>query len=309
MDRIKVVSISGGKDSTACALLALEQYPNDDIRFVTADTGNESEITLEYINEYLPRILGVEITTVKADFTAQLRHKADVINEKWLKDGVSKVRRETALASLVPSGNPFLDLCKWKGRFPSRMAQFCTQELKIIPIAEYNAQLMAKGFTIESWQGVRRDESKSRASAKCWEVVSNDYWVRRPIVAWTAQQTVDYVLSKGVELNPLYSQGCSRVGCFPCINSRKEEIRNIAKRYPSHIDRIEAWEGEVACSSKRGGATFFASPGYFESPEDVMLEGNIRKKVEWSKTARGGKQYDLLNEISDACSSAYGLCE
>ncbi len=37
----------------------------------------------------------------------------------------------------------------------------------------------------------------------------------------------------------------------------------------------------------------------------------IWQVVEWSKTTRGGRQYDLLAdaEPAAACSSAYGLCE
>ena len=37
----------------------------------------------------------------------------------------------------------------------------------------------------------------------------------------------------------------------------------------------------------------------------------IKSVVEWSKTSRGGKQYDLLHatEETKACASAYGLCE
>lgn len=37
-----VVSVSGGKDSTATALVALELHGRDACRFVFADTGNES---------------------------------------------------------------------------------------------------------------------------------------------------------------------------------------------------------------------------------------------------------------------------
>ena len=42
-----------------------------------------------------------------------------------------------------------------------------------------------------------------------------------------------------------------------------------------------------------------------------MEIASIRQAVEWSKTVRGGIQYDLLTESNDttACSSAYGLCE
>ena len=34
----------------------------------------------------------------------------------------SNKAKRRALAVMYPSGNPFLDLCMWKGRFPSRMA-------------------------------------------------------------------------------------------------------------------------------------------------------------------------------------------
>ncbi|HIE0248828.1 TPA: phosphoadenosine phosphosulfate reductase family protein [Pseudomonas aeruginosa] len=44
-----IISVSGGKDSTATLLLAIAvEAPN--IRGVFADTGNEHELTLEYID-------------------------------------------------------------------------------------------------------------------------------------------------------------------------------------------------------------------------------------------------------------------
>lgn len=44
---IKLVSISGGKDSTATLLLALERHPKEEVMAVFADTGNEHPTTLE----------------------------------------------------------------------------------------------------------------------------------------------------------------------------------------------------------------------------------------------------------------------
>jgi Lon protease-like protein len=32
-----------------------------------------------------------------------------------------------------------------------------------------------------------------------------------------------------------------RVGCMPCINCRKDELREIALRFPETIERIERW--------------------------------------------------------------------
>lgn len=49
----KIISLSGGKDSTALALLAIEtKQPDDYLDFLFCDTGNEHPITYAYI-EYL----------------------------------------------------------------------------------------------------------------------------------------------------------------------------------------------------------------------------------------------------------------
>lgn len=53
----KLISLSGGKDSTALALLAIEtKQPDDVLDFVFCDTGNEHPITYSYL-EYLDRRL------------------------------------------------------------------------------------------------------------------------------------------------------------------------------------------------------------------------------------------------------------
>jgi len=306
--RLKVVSISGGKDSTACALLALERHRADEVRLVFADTGNEHEQTLEYVHDYLPSVLGIPVHTVRADFAAQMTRKAAFVATKWREQGISEDRVMRATEVLKPTGNPFLDLCIWKGRFPSRMAQFCTQELKTLPLTEWQTDLIDDGYEVESWQGIRADESPRRAMQPEREDRGGGLTIYRPILQWTAQQTVDYVRSKGLVLNPLYSQGMRRVGCMPCINARKDEVLEIAKRFPEHIDRIEAWEVAVSEASKLGVSSFFhASDGSVLSGQS-----NIRSVVEWAKTSRGGRQYEIMRADdfeSPACASAYGLCE
>lgn len=312
MTTLRVVSVSGGKDSTACALLALERFPSDEVRLVFADTGNEHELTIEYVQDYLPEVLGVPVHTVRASFDADIARKAQFVATKWREQGIAEEKVQRALAALKPTGNPYLDLCIWKGRFPSRKAQFCTQELKTLPLTEWQMHLIDHGYLVESWQGVRRDESLNRRDAKEREDVGGGLSIYRPIVDWTAQQTVDYVRSKGLKLNPLYSQGMHRVGCMPCINARKDEVLEISRRFPGHIDRIEHWEFLVKEASKRDGATFFAGANTGEdlTVEEAVAAANIRSVVEWAKTSRGGKQYDLVRlQDSPACSSSYGLCE
>jgi hypothetical protein len=140
METLAVVSMSGGKDSTATALLAIETFGPAHVRLVMADTGNEHDLTMEYALDYLPAALGIPVHVVRADLTKRIENKRIYVQEKWPGKGVPQHVIDTALAILHPTGNPFLDLCLWKGRVPSRKAQFCTQELKRYPLDAYTSQ-------------------------------------------------------------------------------------------------------------------------------------------------------------------------
>lgn len=312
-----IVSVSGGKDSTATLALALAlDVPN--LRAVFADTGNEHELTLEYV-DYLEHATGVTIERRKADFSQQIACKRQFIDTKWREQGISDAAVDAALEVLQPTGVPFLDLCLWKGRFPGRRAQFCTEELKRnVIIEQVMIPLMDGQNMILSWQGVRRDESLNRRYLDECEHVGGWLYNYRPILKWDVAAVFEAHRYMGIKPNPLYSLGAGRVGCMPCINCRKSELREIAARWPEHIERIERWEYLVRQASKRGGATFFAAasqPGSAKelTTSQIVAAANIRQVVEWSRTTRGGVQYDLIASDGEvdpsACSSAYGLCE
>lgn len=302
-----IVSVSSGKDSTATLLLALKQFP-DTTMAVFADTGNEHQAVYEYL-DYTERQLGIKIVHLKQDFTDWWWRRRDYIRDKWFDKGVptEAVQRALALFEQGPSGNPYLDLCTIKGRFPSRMAQFCTQYLKTNPLTEFCLDIgELVGGDVWSWQGVRRDESQARRNAKGHECIGPGLYAHRPIVGWTAQQTVDFVRSCGLKLNPLYEQGMNRVGCMPCINASKDEIAEIARRFPEHIARIAEWERIASEGSKHQEASFFPNPD-----RDAHLDKRgIHNIVRWAKTFRGGKVNDpRWDEVAPSCSSSYGLCE
>lgn len=223
----------------------------------------------------------------------------------------SNKAKRRALTVLQPSGNAFLDLCMLKGRFPSRKAQFCTQELKRNMAVEYQLELIDQGFRVISWQGVRRDESENRSDAKRIERMGPRLYAFRPIVDWTAQQVVAYCAKRHVTLNPLYMHGQDRVGCMPCINCNKDGLRQIAARFPQHIERISRWEHIVGQCSKRGFSTFFAESHDAKDRRQIFADLNVHVRVEWAKTSRGGRQFDLLaaSEDNTACASSYGLCD
>lgn len=302
---VHVISMSGGKDSTATALMALELCDRQSLAFAFADTGNEHSITYDYL-DYLQQRLGITILRLRRDFTAEIRHRREWLQANGEARGYAPAAIDRALAVLVPSGNPFLDLCMFKGRFPSRTKQFCTQFLKTEPLVEYQMGLIDDGFTVWSWQGIRADEGGRRALAKPFEEVGGGLFINRPILRWKAADTFDAMRAAGVEPNPLYKLGMGRVGCMPCINANKAEVGEIARRFPEQIERIQEWERLVAAASKRAAASFFSNP----DREAHLNKRGIINIVEWSKTTRGGMQFDLLAEKEPpACSSSYGLCE
>ena len=239
--------------------------------------------------------------------------KREFIVRKWAEDGVSQERIDRALELLVPTGNPFLDLCLWKGRFPSTKARFCTEELKVLPMMKQVFMPATREFDeVYSWQGVRRDESPSRADLD--EIEQGDFGVTnfRPILDWTAEDCFAIHRKHGIKWNPLYEQGMGRVGCMPCVNCRKHELREIANRFPDEIQRVKEWESLVSQVAKRGSSTLFPTvihAGRGNTDVDYERHG-ITAAVEWSRTVRGGRQFDLIpDDEPTQCSSVYGLCE
>jgi 3'-phosphoadenosine 5'-phosphosulfate sulfotransferase (PAPS reductase)/FAD synthetase len=354
-----VVSVSGGKDSTATLLLALNKVPRNQIVAIFCDTGNEIPVTYAYL-DVLEQHLGITIHRLKADFSTEITAKrrfiaqdrrnrreyrtapvfdthgqpvpkrdgrGRIIMRTVKRDGVmvqepvqktrkvgggrrvrwSNKAKHRALAVLHPTGNPFLDMCLWKGRFPSRKAQFCTEELKRNMAVEFQLKLIDQGFSVVSWQGIRRDESPNRRNAKKSERICLGFWTFRPLVDWTARQTVDFVRRQDCPLNPLYSQGQSRVGCV-CINSGKMDLAQVAFRYPEEIARLGEWELQVCAASKRGFTTFMGGNDDRADRRSIFADLNIHAQVRWAKGDNGtAPLFDLLEVPT--CASSYGLCE
>lgn len=312
--KIRLVSVSGGKDSTATLLLALETNWLDDVRAVFADTGNEHPATLEYI-EYLSDATGIVIATVRADFTKQMATKrenllkiaagvpeSEIYGARKFSELWTPKRAGRAAELMHPTGNPFLDLCLLKGGFPSRKRQFCTEHLKRDPLDHHMMQLVDAGHTVEQWHGIRAEESPHRASQSDYEwgpIIS----IRRAILRWGIDRVFEQHRRHGVSPNPLYTLGFGRVGCMPCINAGKNDIAEIARRFPEHVDKVREYERLMAdCSRSPIAATFF---------HVASIKGRgIDQAVTWAQTSHGGRQQDWLRSVEpESCSSLYGLCE
>lgn len=181
---INYCGLSGGKDSSATALWLIHEsgVPRESIRFTFCDTGNENQLTYEHVA---------------------------LLSERFQAWGCA------AVVTLKPERD-FLALAKWKKRFPSRKARFCTQFLKVIPTREDVTALIRADHDVIVHSGVRAGESADRA--KLVERGFDDMFgcvVNRPLLHKTLADVIAMHERYGVPLNPLYSKGFTRVGCFP----------------------------------------------------------------------------------------------
>lgn len=329
------VGISGGKDSLLTAIACIERFEkrppsNMSPRFHAADTGNEEGRWRDYI-AYLSRALGVNIEIVRADFTAQLAERRKNIRADWSQEKRRKkhtaeckgradqmtVRErmercdcpvrvsppvpdhliDHAISMLEPTGNPFLDLCMLKGRFPGSKSRFCTDELKIAPMMARQRPYLDAGVSVVVWLGERAEESQDRAKKPILQRIRHERAseiLYRPIHGMKREQVFADIRARGIALNPLYDEGADRVGCWPCIMCGKGEIRLLDRQA---IERLREWESIVRQVSRRQAATFFAAkvlPG--PVGDDDHARAHIDAVVSWAKTSRGGRQFDLFQQ-------------
>lgn len=228
---------------------------------------------------------------------------------------------------------------------PLGRQRYCTDELKIdVAFDQVVEPLLDSGDEVVQWSGVRGQESEKRASYKDFEIDERGdgyLWNFLPIHKWLHQDVFALHKHFGVEANPLYKMGMGRVGCMPCILVNKNELAEISLRFPGEIERIKEWELKVGKISrwihwmivghvdrrpmKKENKTLgnkiilprnfkMLTESYdgtcFLGPKGGKIGGNIGDAVEWSKTTRGGKSYDIVTAMAnkDQCSSKYGLC-
>lgn len=288
---INHIGLSGGKDSTRLLLWAIHEsgYAPDSVYATFCDTGNENQITLDYIR-YLEDKTGIGITTIRP-------------------------------------GMDFFELARIKNRFPSAKARFCTYWLKIKPTIDYINATFRAGHTMTLHSGVRAAESNARAKLLEREFDGNFLCeVRRPILHMPIEEVWKGHERYGVKPNPLYAMGMARVGCFPCVMSKKSEIRQIAAKFPETIDKLRVKENDFPNGKY---SSFFAAktcPDRFHSRRYTNRKGReftvatIDDIVRWSQSSKGAQiltgmnEFDFVDKLPEAedagrCSSSIGHCE
>lgn len=293
-----IVSFSGGKDSQACLIQACKEFGANNIEAVFCDTGWEHHLTYEHVTKVTEK-LGVKLVTLKSDIGG------------------------------------FENLCKKMKWFPDTRHRMCTVHLKIMPMIDY---LLTLNDDILIIQGIRAAESAQRNKMPCSANYFKEYiensesskhlyrkkdvlkWcdkhtatVERPMFGLSAQQIIDYIIENGQQPNPLYKQGCSRVGCYPCIYARLSEIKTMRHdlAYVIRVTKLEEDVNKLRTEEPHHYASFFAKG---KIPERFCYKyGNGIPAFEdvISYVGRNDAQLNLFDSTEPtSCMSIYhGLCE
>jgi 3'-phosphoadenosine 5'-phosphosulfate sulfotransferase (PAPS reductase)/FAD synthetase len=324
-----ILSVSGGKDSTAAGLLLKElEIP---FRCIHMATGWEHRETDRYVREKLPDILG-PITILSAGI--ELEEDAEVLARTFcLRWGLG----ESAMVRLVIGRG---------GVFPSRTMRFCTSELKKAVAAAFFNDLDADPINVV---GVRAQESKKRATYEEWEeseMVGGEVW--RPLLHWSADDVKAMHARHGIKPNPLYLLGAQRVGCWPCVNASKADLRIMGTRDTQRVAMLkdlerlakELTEARYALKGESLESKGFSAPAWFvnpnprrwkvtesvEVPGEVDLFGNPRMEVRtrivrqgnlvgieevirWAMSDAAEDQVELFDDAGQSSCGGWGLCD
>lgn len=324
-----LISVSGGKDSTATALylertgfIAHKEAQGFKVIRAFADTGWELPETYQYLATLEARIGKIHRIATWVPGPGEAPPEGyDFLEPVWKTPGKTMDGDRWALAKLIEARlglaySAMIRLILHWGKVPTSVRRWCTEDTKKRVLVAFLAALNNPLNTI----GVRAEESSARAAQPAFEWSEPyDAWVWRPLHSWRLEDVIDEHKVAGIAPNPLYLQGtgAGRVGCAPCVYSGKKDIRWLAEAHPERLAVLAELEEILSQLPTPYEEAMGTSPRWFILNKVVEHRGKISKvdwpvpvqeAVEWANTARGGKQAILFRpEEAPGCAS-WGMC-
>ena len=182
----------------------------------------------------------------------------------------------------------------WTFGPPAKDYRWCCKTCKLGPAT----RLIQKNFPrgVLSFIGQRAYESEQRArKGRVWRNPwTPNQLAASPIQKWTAMHVWLYLFSKKADVNPLYSRGIERIGCFMCPATDLGELRRVKdiskeyaewtaflSQYAEKKGKPRAWRDydlwrwrriPDSVSGELGGMQTDGAPGPSAVPDDSALE-------------------------------------
>ncbi len=226
MEEYRIVSFSGGKDSTAMLLRLMELgEPINEV--IWCDTYKEFPAMYRHVERVKAAVkeAGIKFTVLKNEysfdhymFDREITRKNSSINEKYN----------------FPNG------FSWAG---PRM-RWCTRTMKLDVINKHLSALKKK-YRLIQYTGIAADEQfRLERKANSGHIHPLVEW------GWTEQMCLEYCYSKGYDWEGLYRK-FDRVSCWCCPLQSLDNLRTLRKEFP------DLWE-ELRQMDKRTWRNFRA---------------------------------------------------
>lgn len=225
-----IIAYSGGKDSTATLLWALDNLPRERVRVIHNPAGlADPPEVIDYIT-YIENELGVAVKRVQAGDRALPVIKTRKPRQDWEK------------------AHTLFDMVRLRSMWPGARYRYCNVFLKQWPTALY-LQEHDRPILIT---GQRADESKARMGLPVFSEKGSsqsmpkkwDYSIYRPILDWSERDVWQLLRSRHILPNPVYNYQ-SRCGCWCCIMARPRDILNFCRLHPDIAQVAADLEQEI----------------------------------------------------------------
>ena len=273
------VSFSGGKTSAFMARWCQQNLSDQyDIRYVFANTGQEHEKTLEFVDR-CDREWGLGVTWVEA-----------VVHHGERKGCTHRVVNfETASRD----GEPFERVIQKYG-IPNKSYPHCTRELKLAPIRSY---LVDEGVWGDHRMavGIRADEiDRMQAGARergiVYPLISDMPMDKAAVDRWWNRQPF------GLEIEPLLGN------CVTCYKKSDRKLLTIARNEPERFAwarRMELLYGLAGYNEDGTPRTFYRR----HRTADDIIAASRQPFAAWREQSNADlfDDMDLPNGCSDSC--------
>ena len=204
-----ILSLSGGKDSTALAFFMKENMPEifESLELVFYDTGCDLPETYDYLNK-------IEI---------------------FLKKKIVRVTPEKSFEHLLTIN----------GVLPSHFRRWCTVELKVRPSQKYIEEKInkdGKGI-VNLYVGIRKDEEYRKGILLISDIEKEFVRPQYPLIEYNiCKNDVEKILLENGINYPSYYNYRSRNGCYFCFYQNEKDWINLYKNHPDLFKKASDFE-------------------------------------------------------------------
>ena len=211
MKEYHILSLSGGKDSTALAFFMRENMAEifEKLELVFCDTECELPETYDYLNKI----------------------------EVFLDKKIIRIKPEKSFEQLY-------QVYKF---IPSIRYRWCTTGMKINPFRKYMNKLIEeyKAQKIHLYVGIRSDEPTRIENYQKQNIETDDSILNThyPLAEYglIKQDVFDILINNGIGF-PKYYEWRSRSGCYFCFFQKKIEWANLLERHPALFEKALYFE-------------------------------------------------------------------